>query len=181
MTDQLPGIGALTVDDDGFHTTPPLSVTLLGKDVPFTIFDYDPQQTDKIAQCITNFRTLPAEALSSATNAAFAYYQDFYQAMIDDEDEETLEWLPKIDEPAKVWDHIQLGDTPIVQPGDEDDSPWYVFFECACDWEEEHGLGLVFRNGAEITKVGPSDGDLTWNKEYRDGSGDGLFRVPDYR
>lgn len=175
MTDYLPGIGELTVNDDGLPATPALHVTLLGKEVPFTIFDYDPQQTDKIVECIENFRTLPAEALHQATNAAFAYYQDVYQDILD---EYTMEWLPIIKEPAKVWDHIQLDQHPGIHSGGSGDDAWYVVFECECDWEPEHGLTMIFRSGTEIIKVGPYDGFLTWHEGYRDASGDGLYRVP---
>ena len=33
--------------------------------------------------------------------------------------------------------------------------------EANCDWEEEHGLMLVWRNGTTLTKVGGYDGHLT--------------------
>jgi len=39
--------------------------------------------------------------------------------------------------------------------------PVYVSVECECSWEPEHGLQLVFRGGARVTKVGPYDGHLT--------------------
>lgn len=178
MADQIPGVGALTLDEYDEQITPQLHVSLLGKAVSFIVFDYDEQHDDQIAACIQNFRTLPPEALDAATNAAFAYYRDFYQAVEDDE--YTMEWMPKITEPAQVWNHIRLGDDPMVQPGYGEDRPWYVTLECECEWEEEHGLTIVFRNGSEITKVGPADGLLEWGEDDRDASGDGLFRVPDY-
>jgi hypothetical protein len=37
----------------------------------------------------------------------------------------------------------------------------YVSVGCECDWEVEHGLQIVFRDGATVTKVGPFDGHLT--------------------
>jgi len=36
----------------------------------------------------------------------------------------------------------------------------YFSIEGNCDWEEEHGLQLVFRDGTEVTKVGQYDGHL---------------------
>jgi hypothetical protein len=37
----------------------------------------------------------------------------------------------------------------------------HVSVECECDWEPEHGLQIVVRDGAAVTKVGPFDGHLT--------------------
>jgi hypothetical protein len=42
-----------------------------------------------------------------------------------------------------------------------DDGQVYVSIECACTWEPEHGLQLVFRGGRTVSKVGPFDGHLT--------------------
>jgi hypothetical protein len=38
----------------------------------------------------------------------------------------------------------------------------YVSVECECDWEPEHGLQIVFRDGATVTKVGPYDGHVVY-------------------
>ena len=42
----------------------------------------------------------------------------------------------------------------------------YVSVECECDWEPEHGLQIVFRDGRTVTKVGPYNGHLTNNSAY---------------
>lgn len=36
----------------------------------------------------------------------------------------------------------------------------YVLVECGCEWEEEHGLQLVFKNGQQLTRVSYNDGGL---------------------
>jgi len=33
--------------------------------------------------------------------------------------------------------------------------------ECGCNWEREHGLQIVLREGLSVTKLGPYDGHLT--------------------
>jgi hypothetical protein len=38
--------------------------------------------------------------------------------------------------------------------------------ECECDWEPEHGLQIVVRHGASVTKVGQFDGHLTNAADY---------------
>jgi len=44
----------------------------------------------------------------------------------------------------------------------------YVSLECNCNWEPEHGLQLVFKNGSTIKKVGPYDGHLANSDAYAD-------------
>jgi hypothetical protein len=46
--------------------------------------------------------------------------------------------------------------------------------ECECDWEPEHGLQIVFRDGREVTKVGPYDGHLTNSAAYANDDLDGI-------
>ncbi|WP_420847686.1 DUF6985 domain-containing protein [Natronosporangium hydrolyticum] len=50
----------------------------------------------------------------------------------------------------------------------------YVSIECECAWEPEHGLQIVFRDGAAVTKVGPYDGHLTNSAAYADDTLDGV-------
>lgn len=37
---------------------------------------------------------------------------------------------------------------------------------CECDWEEEHGLQLVFRQGKKLTRISDQDGHLTEADAY---------------
>jgi hypothetical protein len=51
----------------------------------------------------------------------------------------------------------------MAPPAERDDATKaaYVSLESGCDWEPEHGIQLVFRNGRQVTKLGPFDGHLT--------------------
>ncbi|MFA1544590.1 DUF6985 domain-containing protein, partial [Actinomadura monticuli] len=46
--------------------------------------------------------------------------------------------------------------------------------ECECDWEQEHGLQMVFRDVRTVTKIGPCDGHLTNSAAWGDDSLDGI-------
>ena len=37
---------------------------------------------------------------------------------------------------------------------------------CECEWEQEHGLQLVFRQGKKLTRVSDQDGHLTKADAY---------------
>ena len=45
----------------------------------------------------------------------------------------------------------------IICSGDNDDKNIYIIFICDCEWEEEHGLQLVFKNGEKLTRVSAID------------------------
>jgi hypothetical protein len=57
------------------------------------------------------------------------------------------DWFVEIDGPHDVFDHIQLGNEPVVTRDAHSDLHVYVSLECECGWEPEHGLQIVFRDG----------------------------------
>ena len=71
---------------------------------------------------------------------------------------------------ADVWAHVTLGREPIVSRRAYGDKGVYVSLECGCDWEREHGLQIVFKEGLRVNKVGPFDGHLTNSDAYADRS-----------
>jgi hypothetical protein len=84
------------------------------------------------------------------------------------------EWHVEIGGPDKVLDHVRLGNGPTVSRGRSGDPQVYVSVGCECDGEREHGLQIVFRDGATVTKVGPYDGHLTNAAAYNDDRLDGV-------
>jgi Domain of unknown function (DUF6985) len=75
-------------------------------------------------------------------------------------------WLPGDSEcvqieRGKIWEHVQVGDEPMVTRSAYGDQRVYISFECSRDWEPEHGLQIVFKEGRIVNKVGPYDGHLT--------------------
>lgn len=68
--------------------------------------------------------------------------------------------LRNLNEPAQVWHFVQpIGISLARRPYGEKDM--YLDISCECDWEEEHGLQLVFRQGRKLTRVSQIDGHLT--------------------
>jgi len=65
--------------------------------------------------------------------------------------------------PNDVWSYVHFGSFLHVSrraDGDTEDGV-YVSIECSCDWEPEHGMQIVLRDGREVSKVGAYDGHLT--------------------
>ncbi len=115
---------------------------------------------------LDRFLALAPDALASVERHVYAYYRDFHQA-VGGED-----WLDeKMGVPAgagEIWAHVH----PIlISVGREPkDGPWFVSIEARCDWEEEHGLQLVWDEALALVKAGPFDGHMTNAYAYDDDS-----------
>src|SRR5438309_8296801 len=104
---------------------------------------------------IAAFLAIDESVLSVAAAPIFEYYQDVAS-------DDTGNGPPvSISTPDQVWGHIRPDSEALVQRDRHGDGHVYVSVECECDWEPEHGLQIVFRDGQTVTKVGPYDGHLT--------------------
>ncbi len=102
--------------------------------------------------------------LKEAEPYVFRYYQNCNSNWEPDDEE-----FVAIESPSDVWCHVQLGSEPMVSRRAYGDKGIYVSLECNCDWEPEHGLQIVFKNGLRVNKVGPYDGHLTNSDAYANG------------
>jgi hypothetical protein len=62
--------------------------------------------------------------------------------------------------PSEIWTYVDPREIHIQRntPGDD---ALYILIECECEWEPEHGLQLVFKQGRQLTRVSECDGHLT--------------------
>jgi hypothetical protein len=158
---QIPGLGTVAKDAAlGWYRSAPISVRILG-DIAcrFVVdgYDDDPAQEDFHA-AIRAFLALDRAAVEAAAPAIYAYYRDVMDDVLAAGDDG---WCVEIGGPHDVLDYVRPGDEPMVKRDRRGDRRVYVSVECECAWEPEHGLQLVFRDGATVTKVGPYDGHLT--------------------
>lgn len=163
----IPGLGEVTKGKYGEYRSQPIPVPVLGgKNCCFELEGYD-ADPDKEAfhVAIANFLNLDASALRAAEPHIFQYYKDSEDCW-QEEDED----FKPIKSPAGVWAHVQFGKTPTVSRRTRGDKGIYISLECGCDWEEEHGMQMVFQNGLKVNKVGPFDGHLTNSDAYGDKS-----------
>jgi hypothetical protein len=158
MTDPI--LGDIT-QDDGLEAlaTRELPVPIFGSSCRFVFDDleHDPRPEEVLAAAKNLLQAGP-DVLASAAPHVMQYCNELLALL--EEDERPMAPLEK---PAEVWPHVSFGDVLAVhrrQDGDSEDGV-YVSMERNCDWEVEHGLQLVFRDGRRITKVGMYDGHLT--------------------
>lgn len=157
----IPGIGPVEKDEEnGWYTSQPVLIPALQEqEYEFLLEGYDEADDTSKADfhtAIANFIKLDPAALRKAEADIFAYYQDTANYR----KSEKLD-VVQIAQPSDVWQHIQYGYEALVSQRPNGDKTVYVSVECDCDWDEENGLQLVFRNGAEISKLGPFDDYLS--------------------
>ena len=161
---EIPGLGLFTKDDqfDSYRSQPLPVAALGGKPCRIILENYDDDHArDDIHAAVKNFLSIDQSALQEAEPHIFQYYMDC-NSDFSPEDEDYL----IIDSLRNVWKHVKFGDEPIVTRRAYGDRGVYVSLECNCDWEIEHGLQIVFKNGLRVNKVGPYDGHLTNSDAY---------------
>ena len=124
-------------------------------------YEGDPHPEDFV-QAVRNVLAASDTLLRNASPYVHQYYADML----------TL-WGDKapnlnIQQPDDVWRHVELGSVLSVSRDHDMGRDVFVSIECSREWEVEHGLQLVFKNGREISKVGPFDGHVSNHSAYAD-------------
>ncbi|MBU0660714.1 hypothetical protein KKG22_00875 [Patescibacteria group bacterium] len=150
------------VDLSGDCTSKPISVPFLKDKLVIFNLEYLFEESDVIDfdNAIKVFLKNKYDIFDSIIEPLYEYYQD------------NLEYSNIDIEKENILNHIQFGNVINVEKR-EYDKKVYLSFECECDWEREHGLQIVFKEGNIINKIGPYDGYLTnasayGNKEFDD-------------
>ncbi|MFK7987436.1 MAG: hypothetical protein AB8I08_15550 [Sandaracinaceae bacterium] len=166
--------GTPKVIDEGWATPPTPLPCMDGHEVRMRVWDPpEPDAAELIGAAIANLRRAGPELLAAATEPIYQYYL-YIAGSVSDEAFEC--GIPRIERPADVWKHVQLGRYPGVSASLDDAGGYlhagvaYVTFECECDWEREHGLALVFIDGNRLGRVSSYDGHPTWAHAYADPS-----------
>jgi hypothetical protein len=175
----IPGLGPVTRDDEfGWYRGEPRPIgALLGATCEVVVdgYDDDPDPAS-VHAAIATFLALDDSALRAAAPSIFDYYR---YIMADVEAEEDWDWYVEIAGPDDVLGHVTVGPEVMVQREPYGDGRVYVSVECECDWEPEHGLQIVFREGRTVSKVGPYNGHLTNASAYaRDDLVDVIYHRP---
>ncbi|MBX9655673.1 hypothetical protein K2Y11_18820 [bacterium] len=164
---EILGLGEVTKDNDfGWYCSKPMMVPVLGTVCRILVEGYDDDSRQhEFHVAISNFLQLSPNALKESEEHIFRYYQKC-NASCEMHSPECL----SIETSSGVWPHVRIGNEVIVTRRAYGDKAIYVSVECNCDWEVEHGLQIVFRNGQRVNKIGQYDGHLTNSDAYNDDS-----------
>ncbi|KXH85808.1 DUF6985 domain-containing protein [Chryseobacterium kwangjuense] len=145
-----------------------------GTEIPFfnheqldiTFMDFEPEHDaafiEEADQALANFLQLTVEDRKSISELVYKNCMDFLEAVGYDEDDEPL-W--EIKDHEEIWNFVYPSEI-LVSRRHRRDQKVYVQIACSCEWEQEHGLQLVFREGKQLTRVSSQDGHLTEADAY---------------
>jgi hypothetical protein len=154
----LPELGELVRDADvpDWWVSQPVPVPFFsGRPLRFVIESDDDSGTiepDFVA-AVAAFRALGDAQRVAISGAVHSNYREMLDAV---EDLEPLD----IASAADIWRFVVPTEVRVSRR-DRRDRDVYVSVDCECDWEEEHGLQLVFRRGNQLVRVSEQDGHLT--------------------
>ena len=157
--------GNFTYDsDDDAHRSRQLTLPMLGRDVTFVLVGFlDDPAPSEFRDVVRNLLSRTRDTLLAVSPDLQEYCTDINQ-FLDSEDELHVE------NPDDLWNHVSFGGEVYIERRHYGDRKLYATIECGCDWEEEHGLQLVLREGLAVTKLGPYDGHLSNADAYADSS-----------
>ncbi len=122
----------------------------------------DDERPAEFHVAIANFLAGGPNVLRQAETDLFRYYKDFEDLWVEEEG------FAPIETADALWRHVRTGDEPMISRRPYGDRGLYVSIECECDWEPEHGLQIVLKNGLKVSKLGPYNGHLTNTDAYGD-------------
>jgi hypothetical protein len=158
----IPSLGQVRRDSYGALASDPVMVPALGRTCVFELRGYPTDaHPEDFHAAIANLLAAGPALLHSASRYVLQYCQDSLGDTGPDDlsfEEAAAQGLRDlgIAVPADVWNHVRIGDTVTVGRDRSRKRDVYLSCECNCDWVQEHGLQLVFRNGRVVNKVGPS-------------------------
>jgi hypothetical protein len=161
---KIPGLGEVTKDEEsGWYYSKPIPVPMFGgKRCRIVLEGYDEdERKEEFHAAIANFLSGAPAVLREADEPLFRYYKDCEEFWLEEDN-------PPIRFADELWRHVRLGSEPMVTRRAYGDQGIYVSVECECDWEEEHGLQLVLKNGLKVNKLGEYDGHLTNSDAFDD-------------
>lgn len=136
------------------------------KKLVVVFMDFEPEHDGTFVEqadlALANFFNLTNKDRAAISPLAYKNCTDFLDAVGYDEADEALR---QIADPNEIWDFIYPAEIYITRRPYKDQD-MYVMISCACEWEQEHGLQLVFRQGKKLTRISDQDGHLTEADAY---------------
>lgn len=161
------------------YDSEPVALATLGGatcQVRFVGYDEDPSPAE-FHRAIAAFLALGPDALTTAEPYVRAYAAE----EVDDDfewDEAAGELAARTREPPQdIWSAASFS-MVTVERRHHGDRAVYVVVWGGCDWEEEHGLLLTFKEGAALSRVSSCDGHVTWADACDDESLEGVIYQP---
>jgi hypothetical protein len=158
----LSGVGVFTQADFNDWWQCVLPIPFLAQLLPVTILNFNPNdpanesQLGAIDAAVTALLHLTEMEKSIAAPGVLSYCHEFLD-MVEILDEDKA--MREITNPEEIWKFVHF--THAYVQYDASTEVVYVSLHAKCDWDTEHGLQLVYKNGTELYRVSADDGQIT--------------------
>ena len=155
-------IGALVQNEkfEEWWTSQPQTVNLIEADLPVTFMDFNPFEDEEFIEdadtAIKSFLELNSFYKLQIAQHVFENLVEYCSYIAEEDIPEKMKGA----QPLSIWNFIYPTQV-FVNRRAVRDKDVYVVLACECEWEKEHGLQLVFRQGKKLTRVSDQDGHLT--------------------
>lgn len=134
-------------------------------DIPWASGSGPATDDSQAAVALDSFRALGPSDRRTDSRHVMAYYREVRDVVgaefLDEE-------MGVTGEPGDIWRHVRPRSMRIETEYDDNEHV-YLVVECDCDWEQEHGMMMVWRDGKALSKVSGYDGH--WTNEGEDAYG----------
>ena len=149
----------------GWWYSKPTLIPLLDLELPITFIDYDPLiDTEFIPEADAALKNFLAFTSIEKLKLAPHIFENFVEISsylnVDDIPEKI-----RGAQPLSIWNFVHPTQL-FINRRPTNDKDLYVVLACECEWEKEHGLQMVFRQGKKLTRVSDQDGHLTEADAY---------------
>jgi hypothetical protein len=147
---------------DDWWTSEPVTIPYFDQSLPVTFMGFNPQdpaQQDhlrKANDAVAAFLHLQESDRMRASELVNQNCQEYIEAV---GVEDWNEAMASIVDPNLVWQYVHPREVLISYS--EKRNSIFIVLSCECDWEEEHGLQLVYQDGITLVRVSEQDGHYT--------------------
>jgi hypothetical protein len=121
----------------------------------------DDAHPEEFHEAVRRFLSAGPDMLRAAQQHIYYYYLDCAKLAKSEKRD-----CPEIQHAAQLWDHLEFGAEILVRRRSDAEQGVYLVLECDCDWNEEDGLQIVFREGNRVSRVSAFDDFLSNQEVY---------------
>jgi len=152
--------------DDWWESQPIEIIFFDNKKLKITFIDLVPESDQNFIKeadiALKSFLEKKMNDRLELSELAYQNCMEFLNAVGYDEADKPL-W--DIKDKSEIWNFIYPQGIYVTRRHRRDEDI-YISLTCECEWEEEHGLQLVFRQGKKLTRISDQDGHITEADSY---------------
>jgi len=159
---EIEAVGKMMQDknySDSYQSQPLPIQFFDGKKLEITIYgvhESDPNLVSEASRAIQSFLLKDEKEKYDYSSLVYQNYLEVVEMVGADFFEIEFE----IENERDIWKYVYPSQIYVSRNSDGDEDV-YLEIKCGCEWEDEHGLQLIFRRGLKLTRVSEIDGHLT--------------------